>query len=85
MLIPEKHMNLDLSLLRVSSVLLKELKKRRIIRFEDLKQYSQRRLGVDAELILLPAVNFLFLLGLLEYHVKNDSFEYLELGVKSAT
>lgn len=78
MLKPNKHLDLDRSVLRVSSVLLVELRRRRMMSFETVRALIRRRVGDDADVVLLPAVNFLYLLGRLDYHPKNDAFEYIE-------
>ena len=76
MLTPKKYLNLDVSVLRVSSIMLRELKRRGVIEFERLRLLVVKRVGVDGELVFLPALNFLFLLGRVEYHLKNDTIEY---------
>ena len=78
MLKPSKHLNLDLSLLRISALILSELRKYRLVEFEALRSCIARRAGDDSELVLIPALNLLFLLGRLNYHIKNDTFEYIE-------
>lgn len=76
MLTPKKHLNLDTSLLRVFSLVLKELQKRGVCEFEKLRGVVIRRVGADGELSFLPALDLLFLLGKAEYHLKNDTLEY---------
>lgn len=76
MLTPKKHLNLDTSLLRVFSLVLKELQKRGVCEFEKLRGFVIRRVGPDGELSFLPALDLLFLLGKAEYHIKNDTLEY---------
>jgi hypothetical protein len=76
MLTPRKHLNLDVSVLRVSSIMLRELSKRGVLEFERLRLIVQRRVGADGDEQFLPALNFLFLLGKVAYHVKNDTLEY---------
>lgn len=76
MISPHKHLNLDASLLRVAAIALRELRKRRVIEFEVLRAKVLKYVGPDADLAFLPAVNFLFLMGKIEYHIKNDSIEY---------
>ncbi|MCY0150703.1 hypothetical protein OEG84_24125 [Hoeflea sp. G2-23] len=75
-LTPKKHLNLDTSLLRVFSLVLKELQKRGVCEFEKLRGVVIRRVGADGELSFLPALDLLFLLGKAEYHLKNDTLEY---------
>ena len=78
MLKPNKHLDLDRSLLRVSAIILGELRRRRMMRFETVRALTRRRVGDDADVILLPALELLYLVGRLEYHLKTDSFEYIE-------
>lgn len=70
-------MNLNVSLLRVSSLILKESSKHRILEFETMRKTLVRRYGKDAELTFIPALGFLYALGKIEYHLKNDTLEYL--------
>jgi hypothetical protein len=76
MLTPRKHLNLDTSLLRVFSLILREMQKRGVWEFEKLRAYVIRRVGVDGEIFFLAALDLLFLLGRAEYHLKNDTIEY---------
>ncbi len=76
MLTPKKHLDLDASLLRVSSIMLKELDKKGIVPFEQLRSLVVRRVGTNGDLVFLPALDFLYLLGRVEYHEKNDTLEY---------
>ncbi len=50
--------------------------------FEVVRALIRRRVGDDADIVLLPALNLLFLVGRLDYHAKNDAFEYLETEAK---
>jgi hypothetical protein len=76
MLTPKKHLNLDVSVLRVSSLMLRELHRRGVVEFERLRGLAVRRVGPDGELAFLPALSFLFILGKIEYHLQNDTIEY---------
>lgn len=76
MITPRKHLDLDASLLRVASVVLRETQKRGIIEIERLRLIVAKRTGPDGELSFFPALGFLFLLGKLDYHLKNDTLEY---------
>jgi hypothetical protein len=76
MLTPRKHLNLDTSVLRISAIMLRELRKRGVMEFERLRGVVIRRVGTDGEITFLPALSFLFLLGKIEYHSKNDVIEY---------
>ena len=76
MLTPKKYLNLDVSVLRVSAIMLRELRRRGVIEFERLRAIVVKRTGPDGELSFLPALSVIFLLGRVEYHVKNDTLEY---------
>jgi len=52
-----------------------KLKKKRQMKFDDLKNDAQKFVR-GGEALFLPTVNFLFLLGVIEYRPKVDSFEY---------
>jgi len=76
MLTPRKHLDLNTSLLRVAAIMLKELRRRGVIEMMVLKHRVVRKVGSNGELVFLSALNFLYLLGRVEYHVKNDTLEY---------
>lgn len=76
MLSPSKHADPDQTVLAAATTLLRALRKKRIISFDELKA----SLGVKSqspETLFLPAVSFLYLLGLVEYRAVVDSFEYV--------
>lgn len=76
MIRPAKHLNLNTCVLRAASRILARLQQDRACRFDDLRA-SLTDLGDDAEVVFLPTINFLFLLGRVHYHPQTDSFEYL--------
>lgn len=76
MITPQKHMNLDTSVIRVAALIIKQVAKRRSVELEVIKRQIIKRTGTDGELVLLPALNFLFLLDKIAYHPKNDTLEY---------
>ena len=76
MLRPTKHSHPDRTVIYVSMILLKKLKKHRVDGYEDLLNYA-RKAAKGGENLFLPALNFLFLLGLIEYRPKTDAFEYV--------
>jgi len=41
-----------------------------------------KRIGDDGDSVVAPALSFLFLLGRIDYHAKNDSFEYRSSALK---
>lgn len=76
MLTPSKHLDLDRSALRVASEILAELRRRRIMEYGAVVKHVKRRVGDDGDVVIAPALSFLFLVGRLHYHPKNDTFEY---------
>ena len=78
MITPKKHLNLDASVLRVSALILREVRRRRTLDFDTLRNKAAKTAGGDADLVFLPALSLLYLLGRIDYHIKNDSFEYKE-------
>lgn len=77
MLTPRKHLDLDSSLLRVASIMLRELHRRGAVEMTALKERVIKRIGTNGEMMFLPALNFLYLVGRVEYHTQNDTLEYI--------
>lgn len=77
MIRPAKHLNLNTCVLRAAGLLLARLHVERVCDFEELR-HSLDDLGSDADVLFLPTVHFLYLLGRVDYHAQTDSFEYLQ-------
>lgn len=71
-------MNLDNSVIRVAALILKEVSKRGGLELDKLRVKMLRRVGADVEFVFLPALSFLYLLGKITYHPKNDLIEYVK-------
>ncbi|HFF3782323.1 TPA: ABC-three component system middle component 8 [Stenotrophomonas maltophilia] len=76
MLRPTKHSHPDRTVINVSLLLLSRLKVRRIDEYDVLRKFAKKRV-VGGDVLFLPALNFLFLLGLIEYRPKTDAVEYV--------
>jgi hypothetical protein len=76
MLRPTKHSHPDRTVISASLLLLQRLKDRRIEEYGKLLGYVKKYVS-GGEVLFLPALNFLFLLGLVEYHSMTDSVEYV--------
>ncbi|WP_407666212.1 ABC-three component system middle component 8 [Mycobacterium pinniadriaticum] len=76
MLIPSKHDHPDQTVLSVSSILLRQLRRQRIAPYADLVKIAKRKVK-GGEVLFVPAINLLYALGLVEYRRKVDSFEYV--------
>lgn len=78
MLRPTKHTHPKLAVLVASAAMLKELKAKRIVPYDDLLTKLKRQLGPEAEPDFAMYAGFLYLLGRVEYAPKTDSFIYTE-------
>jgi H+/gluconate symporter-like permease len=82
MFIPSKHTNLELCPLRISSFLIKIIKKKRMIAYEEVVQTLIKKFGEDVLIVFIPSISIMYLLGLVEYNSFSDSFEYIKNEVK---
>jgi hypothetical protein len=76
MLRPTKHSHPDRTVISVSLLLLARLKTRRLDDYDNLRKYAKKAV-VGGEVLFLPALNFLFLMGLIDYRPKTDAVEYV--------
>jgi hypothetical protein len=76
MLRPTKHSHPDRTVINVSLLLLARLKRRRLDDYDSLRKYAKKAV-TGGDVLFLPALNFLYLLGLIEYRPKTDSVEYV--------
>ncbi len=74
MIRPSKHAHPDLTIVSVSFVILERLKSKRTETYSDLLNLVEKRTK-NAKALFLPAINLLFLLGLIKYLPKVDRFE----------
>lgn len=77
MLKPNKHFDLEISVLHISSIVMSELLKQNILSYSKAVDIVVKRLGEDGRYNLMSAINLLFLLGKIEYHIKNDTLELI--------
>ena len=76
MLRPTKHSHPDRTVINVSLLLLARLKARRVGEYDELRRFA-KKVVVGGDVLFLPALNFLYLVGLIEYHPKTDAVEYM--------
>ncbi|PZE69315.1 hypothetical protein DEJ27_08505 [Curtobacterium sp. MCPF17_018] len=76
MLKPSKHAHPDQTVLNISLILLEKLRAERVSSYVDLVAAAGKKVN-SGDVLFMPAVNFLFILGLVEYRSKTDSFEYV--------
>jgi len=78
MLKPNKYMNFPLSVISISSDILLILSKNNTIKYDELVSRVITGKGEKAKEMVLPALNFLYLIGKVEYHNKIDSLEFIQ-------
>jgi hypothetical protein len=76
MLRPTKHSHPDRTVINVSLLLLARLKTRRVDDYDSLRKYA-RKAVTGGDVLFLPALNFLYLMGLIDYRPKIDAVEYV--------
>ncbi len=76
MLRPTKHSHPDRTVISVSLLLLARLRARRLDDYDNLRKYI-KSVVTGGDVLFLPALNFLFLLGLVDYRPKTDAVEYV--------
>ena len=76
MLQPTKHSHPDRTVINVALLLLTRLRKHRLDGYSALRGYAKKAIA-GGDVLFLPALNFLFLLGLIEYRPKTDAIEYV--------
>ena len=76
MLRPTKHSHPDRTVINVSLLLLARLKTRRLDDYDSLRKYAKKAV-TGGDVLFLPALNFLYLMGLIDYRPKTDSVEYV--------
>lgn len=76
MLRPSKHAHPDRTVVNVALLVLMRLRAKRLCDYDSLFAYA-RKAVVGGDVLFLPSLNFLFLVGLIEYHPKTDALEYV--------
>lgn len=77
MIRPGKHLNLNLCVLRIATIVLSQLQRHRVENFQTLLQKVRDIAGDDAEVWFIPALDLLFLLGRINYLPQRDTVEYV--------
>lgn len=76
MLRPTKHSHPDRTVINVSLLLLMHLRRHRVDEYDDLLKLVKKKVN-GGDVLFLPALNFLYLMGLIEYRPKTDAVEYV--------
>ncbi len=77
MITPVKYMDLDLSVVRVSALIIKLLQRNRVLEYGEILEYLTGRIGDDVKHVFVPSLDFLYLLGMITYHLQTDSIEFI--------
>lgn len=80
MIKPHKYMDLKLSVVNISSLIIKELRKQRDYSLDYHKLYIKLCDCLDEEIneLFLESLCFLYLLGVIEYNKEKDSVELIQ-------
>lgn len=78
MIRPDRHTNIDYSVINIGAFVLKQLNVFYDISYDELLDKVIDTLGEQARENYPYALNFLFLLGKLKYNQVSDSFKYNE-------
>ena len=76
MLKPSKYSHPDQTVIFAAYLIILRLKEERTLPFDELKSLIKKQI-LNGEALFIPALNFLYLTGVIEYRQKNDSFEYV--------
>lgn len=75
MLFPSKHDNPDQTVLAVSCIMIKYLQRYKVVKYQALLDHCKDR-AQRIEYLFTPSISLLFLLDLVRYLPKSDSFEW---------
>lgn len=79
MIKPHKYLNLNLCVLNVSALIIKELQRTNLVRYDELLNSLVLKLGEDTREVYPYAIDFLYLLNKVKYHsAPVDAFELNE-------
>lgn len=76
MLRPTKHSHPDRTVINAAIILLQRVKDLRVDEYDALRNHVKAAIS-GGDVLFLPALNFLYLLGLIEYRPKTDAIEYV--------
>lgn len=76
MLRPTKHSHPDRTIISLALILMARLKDRRVDDYSGLRKYAKKAVS-GGDVLFLPALNFLYLMGLVDYRQKTDAVEYV--------
>ncbi len=79
MIFPHRYLDLDSSVVNIAYLTLAELKRNKLLTYHELQEKLTRRIGADVSETFPYALNFLYLLGKVNYYGGTlDAFEINE-------
>lgn len=78
MITAHKYLNLDLSVINISALVIEYLTKHRLLQYDELLKISISAYGEKAKSVFPYALNFLFLVGKIEYSIELDVIQLNE-------
>jgi hypothetical protein len=76
MLFPSKHDHPDRTVIAISSSMIKHLSRHRVVTYDNLLKHCRKQ-DLSVDYLFTPAISLLYVLGLIEYLPKADSFEWV--------
>jgi len=77
MIRPSKYTNLNLSIVKISAEIIKYLSKNQIAKYDEILEWLSKKSGDEVKHVYISSLNFLYLIGKIEYHTDSDSIELL--------
>lgn len=78
MIKPDRHINPETSVINISTFILEKLNEFYDIKYDNLLKAAQDKIGDSSKENFPYALNFLFILGKIEYIENSDSFKLLK-------
>lgn len=76
---PSKHSNPNQTVIAISALLLKHLSKTGVEEYDKLEELVESKVE-GGKYLFLPSLSLLYLLGVVDYHKKSDTFEYIGIA-----
>ncbi|MFK7950022.1 MAG: ABC-three component system middle component 8 [Saprospiraceae bacterium] len=77
-----KYLNLDISVINVSALIIQKLRKDNFLQYDELLGFVVSVLGENAKEVFIYALNFLFLVDKIQYFDDIDAFQWKEATEK---
>ena len=73
MLKPDKHTNLKLSVFNIAAIIIRQIKKEEILKYDELLTSVIKETNENSKELFIKAISFLYLLNKIEYLPDLDS------------